>query len=445
MSPEARWQQELEAPTGDFFAVFAARIAAPDGVRDALREAVKALVPRLDWEAYLPHVPHGLLGLRAVLRLRPLLEEASFRRALAIQLHMLAHEGRRSAALATQVAAAKGSGSWRNLESYIAARKPGLAFAEAQGFDLLEAADFQRLAALVEGDMANVGHKAVVARHLEDLHERLERPRATGRRLFGVAAWLAATPEDTFWCRRATARLGEAAPRVPRDGQAVAIAALEPAVREVCDLGLVALLDAFTARMQAGAEAGQLLSILVLAASEKLLDARRDLEGKTAWPLVYLATLAGRGCDEPRTWAQAAALVNLFPTDEAEARIQARPVSAPDPADLLEAVLDAEPPQAMGQAQALCRAGQAEGALRSLAEAATCNDPTFNHASQFLAVAAVADLLPALPQPVQEALVTALAKSLANSQGSGDLGRLASTCLGGRGPAGTDSRPRPSA
>lgn len=234
MSAEPRWQQELEGPTADFFPVFAGRIAEPGGVRDAVREAVKTLVPRIDWEAYQPHVPHGILGLRAVLRLKPLLAERSFLRALATQLHMAAHEGRRSGA---EALAAAGTGSWRNLEAFIRARRPGLAYAEAQGFGRPEAADFQRLGELVATDMANVGHKAVLATDLADLHELLERPKATGRRLLGLAAWVAATPEDTFWARRAARRLAAAAVAVPWDPPGLDQERLAGQARDICDLG----------------------------------------------------------------------------------------------------------------------------------------------------------------------------------------------------------------
>jgi hypothetical protein len=44
-------------------------------------------------------------------------------------------------------------------------------------------------------------------------------------------------------------------------------------------------------------------------------------------------------------------------------------------------------------------------------------------------VAAAADLAPVLPPYAQEALLVALAKNLANSQGSGDLGRRAAKAL----------------
>ncbi|MFZ1376782.1 MAG: hypothetical protein WAS25_09325 [Geothrix sp.] len=429
MSAESNWIQELETPSEGFFGAFAERLAAPDGQRDLLREALKTLIPRIDWEAYLPHVPHGLLGLRAVLRLQPLLGERSFQRALAIQLHMAATEGRRPAPAAAQVSTAKGSGSWRNLEGFIQSRRPGLAFAEAQGFELPDLEDFQRLGRLTELDMANVGHKAVVCDHLGDLHGRLERPKATGRRLFGLAAWLAATPEDTFWARRAAKRLAESEVQVPWIAASLDEPGWDEQARDLCDLGLVALLDRLAERLKGLQGAGDTLAALVLAASEKQLDARRDLEGKTAWTFAYLATLARTRPSDPRIWCQAAALVNLFPTDEPEDRVQPTPVDAATVETLVEAVLDIEPALAMGHAQGLVRSGQGEAVLRGLAEAATRNDPTFNHAHQLLAVAAAADLLLELPVRAQEAMLVALAKNLANSQGSGDLGRQADRAL----------------
>jgi hypothetical protein len=428
MSVIERWKSEIERPTEGFFAAFAAQIGEPDGVRDGVREAVKGLIPRIDWEAYQPHVPHGILGLRAVFRLRPWVAAASFHRLLAIQLHMAAHEGRRAAPLK----AAAGSGGWRNLEDFIRARRPGLAYAEAQGFEAPAPGDFRRLGDLVAPDMANVGHKAVLADHLGDLLDRLEHPRATGRRLLGLAAWLAATPEDTFWHRRAAARLEGVAPVLAEGSVPPQAAGLEALVREVCDLGLVELLDRLAGRAKVGLLLAELRAALVLAASEKVLDARRDLEGKTAWTFTYLATLVRTGAADARLWSQAAALVNLFPTDEAEDRVAPRrPVGPPTPEALLDAVLDAEIPEAMGLAQALAEAGQGEAVLSALAEAASRNDPSFNHAHQVFAVAAAADLQPHLPSFAQAALLVALAKNLANSQGSGDLGRRADRALAG--------------
>ena len=431
MTIEARWLQALETPTEGFFAAFVERVREPAGVREAVREAVKTLVPRIDWEAYQPHVPHGILGLRAVFRLRPLLGDSSFLRLLASQLHMAAHEGRRSPAALAQVLAAQGSGQWRNIESFVQARRPALACAEAQGLERPEDSDFLRLGKLAEVDMANVGHKAVLADQLGDLHAQLEHPRATGRRLLGLAAWVAATPEDTFWARRAAKRLGDSPVAVPWKPSTLDPAEWGEQARAICDLGLVALLDGFAERLKVGQGSGDTLAALVLAAAEKQLDARRDLEGKTAWTFVYLATLARTRPADPRIWCQAAALVNLFPTDEPADRIRSAPACPADEPALLDAILDAEPARAMGGAAALIAQGQGDAVLRVLAEAVAHNDPTFNHAHQLLAVAAAADLVPHLPPVAQEAMLVALAKNLANSQGSGDIGRMAERHLGG--------------
>lgn len=426
---EAAWQAELAQPTEGFFRAFAARLQEPDGPRDAVREAVKILTPLLDWEAYLPHVPHGLLGLRAVYRLRPLLSEGAFHRALATQLHALAHEGRRAGSGGLKVIG-KGSGHWGNVRTAVNLRKPGIAYGELLGVEAPSAADFHRLGDWVAPDMANVGHKAVMAHHLGDLFEALDQPKATGRRMLALAGWLGAVePVDLFWRQRSQKRLGEEATfRVPAGaGAPVDLPALQ---RLVCDRGLVELLDRWTAHLKAGAGGGDLLTALVLAASEKQLDARRDLEGKTSWTFVYLAMHALHQAPggDPHLWTQAAALVNLFPTDEAEDRV--RPALPKDPqAALLDAVLDGEPPQAMGLALRDLEAHGPDAVLRTLAEVATHNDPSFNHSHQLLAVAAAADLLALIASDAQAGLLVALAKSLANSQGSADLGRLADRAL----------------
>lgn len=412
-SPLEHWKQELDAPGEGFFAALAAQAREPDGARDAVREAVKLLVPRIGWETYLPHVPHGLLGLGAVLRLGPLLCEASFHRALATQLHAFAHEGRRLRPWDIS----KGSGHWPNAEMAVQRHMPTLAYGEMQGVEAPEEADFRRVAGLVAHDMANMGHKAVMAHRLRELFTALDHPKATGRRLLGLSAWLAASePEDRFWAIRAAARIGEDF-AVPEASDPLP----DEAVREICDLGLVEMLNAFTARMKIGASQAALLDILVRAASEKLLDARRDLEGKTSWMFVYLATLATALGRDGRAWCQAAALVNLFPTDEAEGRIQGVASSPVTEAALADAILDAEPAKAMGLAEAL----EADAALRALAEAASQNDPAFNHSHHLLAVAAAADLAPRLGTQARSAMLAAVAKSLANSQGSSDLGRKA--------------------
>src|SRR5208283_5055745 len=138
------------------------------------------------------------------------------------------------------------------------------------------------------------------------------------------------------------------------------------------------------------------------------------------------------GASTPAAWVQAGALVNLFPTGEEEDRPRPAPPRNPPPdlaAGLLDAVLDGEPEPAMALAQALLDRDGPDPALRTLAEAAAANDPAFNHSHQVLAAAAAADLLPMLPPHARDAVVVALAKSLANGQGSSDLGRLADAAL----------------
>lgn len=410
------WKQELDAPTEAFFTAAAARFRMADGPRDATREAIKTLVPRIAWESYLPQVPHGLLGLDAVFRLRPLLNEASFHRALATQLHAFAHEGRRRAAWDISA----GSGHWPHVAMAIQRHMPALAYGEMQGLEQPQEADFARIGEAVLPDMANMGHKAVMAHRMRGLFVALDRPKATGRRLAGIAAWLAASePEDRFWAKRAAARIGEGF-IVPETGPASIEG--DATMREICDLGLVEMLNAFTARLKAGAGRNALLDALVRAASEKQLDARRDLEGKTSWAFSYLATLAGAQAAHGGAWCQAAALVNLFPTDEVAGRVQAKaPSGQATEAALVDAILDSEPEQAMGLAAGL----DADAALRALAEAASQNDPAFNHSHHLLAVAAAADLAPRLSREARATMCAAIAKSLANSQGSSDLGRRA--------------------
>lgn len=420
------WSAQLEKPDAGFFPAFAAKLREAQGLREAVREAVKVLTPWVDWEAYLPHTPHGLLGLRAAYRLQPYLAEGSFHRLVATQLHAFAHEGRKAKALSP----AQGAGSWRNLESFIGARKPGLAWMEAASFEQPGPDDFIRLGDLVAADMANIGHKAVFAHHLGDLQEALERPKATGRRLLAVSAWLAATPEDRFWHQRAAKRLERFEGSLSEGAACLERAAQEELVREVCDCGLVELLNRLTARIREGLTRADLNEALVRAAAEKLLDARRDLEGKTGWNFVYLATQFTRQGGDPRLALQGAALVNLFPTEEAEGRVQ--PVAPKGPASersLTDAILDVEPPEAYGWALALFDSQGPEPVLRALAEAASFNDPAFNHAHHTLLVAAGADLIPLMPTGIQRELLGALAKSLANSQGSSDLSRLADKAL----------------
>jgi hypothetical protein len=437
---EAQWLNELEAPSPAFFQVFAQRVAPGEGAqgagaRDAAQEAVRILTPGVDWAAYLPHIPHGLLGLQGVFRLEPLLDRPSFLRVLATQIHAFAFEARSPGGRGLE-AVSQGSGHWGNLQMAVTTHRPTLAWGEAMGVERPEPADFHRLEAWAEKDMANVGHKSVTARALGDLHQALGRPQGAGRALLALAAWLCASePHDTFWHDRAARRL-EGAPPVPFQGPSGRQDLYREGAREICDSGLVELLDRFSARVRSGLGSGDLLAMLVRAAAEKQLDARRDLEGKTAWNFVFLAGLAKAtgegGRRAPENWVQAAALVNLFPTGEEEERPRARaPRTAPgDPAQgLLDALLDAEPQEAMHLAGELGRSGGAGAVLEVLTQAASSNDPAFNHSHQVLAVAAGADLLPFLDPGTRDLLLAALAKFLANSQGSSDLGTLASRSL----------------
>ncbi|MDR3670610.1 MAG: hypothetical protein P4L36_07190 [Holophaga sp.] len=426
----ATWLMELDHPSAGFFRAFSGLAGEAAGPEDATREAVLRLTPAVDWAAYLPHIPHGLMGLQAVYRLRPLLQPASFRRILATQLHAFAHESRCHAAHGLG-AIGNGSGNWDNLRMALAQHRPAIAWGEARSMAEARWEPFRLLEEAAEGDMANVGHKPVLARTLGELFLALEEPAEAGRTMLALAAWQCASePYDRFWHERAAHRLGEAGP-VPFQAALQTPEAHREQVREVCDSGLVDLLDRFSARVRGGGS-GDLLAVLALAAAEKQLDARRDLEGKTMWNFVFLAALAKRtaeaGASAPEGWVQAAALVNLFPTGEEEDR----PVPAPprvvpqDPAAAaLDAILDGEPLPAMGLAQLLVDREGPDPLLRVLAEAASSNDPAFNYSHQVLAVAGAADLLPQLPEHARAGVLVALAKALANSQGSSDLGRLA--------------------
>jgi hypothetical protein len=431
------WLTELDHPSAEFFRAFAALAGTQAGAVTAGREAVLRLAPVVDWAAYLPQVPHGLLGLQAVYRLRPLLAEPAFLRALATQLHAFAHECRSPAAQSLG-ATGNGSGNWGNLEMALAHHRPAIAWGEARSVEAVRWEHFRLLEGAAEPDMANVGHKAVLARWLGELFLALDLPREAGRLMLAITAWQCASePYDTFWHDRAAHRLGQAQP-IPYREAAQSPESHRAQAREICDAGLVDLLDRFSARVQSAGGSGDLLAVLTLAAAEKQLDARRDLENKTAWNFVYLASLAKRvaeaGQGAPATWVQAAALVNLFPTGEEEDRPRPAPprqASVDPAAALLDAILDGEAEPAMGLAQALLDRDGAEPVLRTLAEAASGNDPVFNHSHQILAVAAVADLLPELPEHARAALLVATAKALANGQGSSDLGRLADAALRG--------------
>lgn len=431
MTPADAWKVELERPTEGFFEAFARRIAEPDGVRDGVREAIRVLIPQVDWAGHLPGMPHGLLGLWGVLRLRPLLAPEAFHRLLALQLLAFARTGRARPGQGLGTIS-QGSGHWPHVELALRTHRPDLAWGELRGLETVEPEHFHTLMPLVGPDMANVGHKAVALHRAGDLFDLLERPRVGGRRLLGWAAWMAASePEDTYWHRRMARRLeGWNSPVPP--GPTQAPEAHLSLAEGVDAQGLVATLDAVAAAMKAGWGRGDLLAALVQAAAWKLLDARPDMEGKTGWSLMYLATLAEcSGAEDPALWGQAAALVNLYPSEAAEDRLQPRPCDpGPDPCSALrEAVLDGEPERALDLAGPAFAARGMDGVLRALAATVAANDPGLDQSGQVLTLAAAAGLLPVVAGPVQARLVVALAKSLANSQTSGDLGRQADRAL----------------
>ena len=430
---EAEWLLELDQPSAAFFRVFAA--ALPAGPAELARTAVLRLAPAVDWAAYLPHIPHGLLGLQGVFRLRPLLRERSFLRLLATQLHAFAHDSRSPAGRGLG-AIGLGSGNWANLHLALGQHRPAIAWGEALAVERVQLEHFLILEVWAEGDMANVGHKSVLARQLGELFQALGQPADAGRVLLAMAAWhCASEPADSFWHERAAGRLGETSP-VPHQGASRSPAEHRALAREICDSGLVDLLDRSSAWVRSGLGSGDLLAALTLAAAEKQLDARRDLEGRTSWNFAVLATLAKRVAEEgqgaPESWVQAAALVNLFPTgEEADRPLPVPPRQAPGDlaAGLLDAILDGEPLAAMALADQLLGQDGPGAALKVLAEAAAANDPVFNYSHQILAVAAAADLAAHLPEHARAAMLQALAKSLANGQGSSDLGRLADAAL----------------
>ena len=268
------------------------------------------LTPAVDWAAYLPHIPHGLLGLQAVFRLRPLLAEASFLRILATQLHAFAHEGRSPAGRGLG-AIGSGSGHWGNLQHGPGApparhrlgRGPG--HGAGRGWE-----QFRLLERAAEADMANVGHKSVLARLLGELFLALGEPPEAGRTLLALAAWQCASEPvrhasgtsapPAAWRAPARCRTG----RRPRDAEAHRAQA-----REICDSGLVDLLDRFSARVRSGAGSGDLLAALALAAAEKQLDARRDLEAQDLLELRRAcrpgpAGGTSRAVPRPRAWCR---------------------------------------------------------------------------------------------------------------------------------------------
>lgn len=422
MNAETAWQRELEAPTEAFFETLAARLLS-GGAQAATREAIVHLVPRIHWAGYLPGMPHGLLGLWAAFRLEPLLTCARFHRLLAMQLHMLALEAR-GGALA-QVG--RGSGHWGNLRLAFDRCESSLAWGEALGCPSPEASDFERIAEWSSADMAYLGHKPVMARRMAALYGQLGGACDAGRVLLAVCAWFGASqPVDSYWQKRIRKRLEGSSQVHLEQGRLLDDSGIEILVGCVCDAGLVALLDTLTRRSLDGVGQDDLELVLVRAACRKMMAARREMEGATAATLLHIAGLSGASYgSQPEPWIQAAALVNLFPSEDSPSlcpRAPRQPASLPD-ALLLETILDGEGAEAMFEAECLFQRSGAESVLRALADAAAESDPATNQAHHTLAVASAAEMLFRLPDWDQVVLLQVLAKSLAQTQVASDVGR----------------------
>ncbi|WP_005032068.1 hypothetical protein [Holophaga foetida] len=354
------WLLELREPTPDFMAVYARRVKT-GGQDTALKELVERLP--LSGPAALRSA-QGLMVLRAILLLAPWLEVPS-------------------------------------LHGMLAAHALGLATGPAANVPEASsgAETYASLRTRVSPDMASTGIKGILAHQMEDLASRL----GLGAGLLPLLQSIcAALPADLYWHQRALKRLKGPAPQAPSG---------DP-VRVICEGSLVAVLDLFGSMVRRGEP---VLGFLAEAASRKLLEADRGLQGRTSWIFAYLAALAGAG---PAQWLQAAALIHLFPSEEWPAL---EPVDGEaNPGDLLEAILDADPREARRTAlQVLGRVAPTD-LMPILAEAVAASDPMNDGGHRLLATAAVAELLPRLDRTSQTWIVLALATSLAATQTSGD-------------------------
>ena len=158
-----RWEEELSRPTEDFFSAYVNISQNDQDLILAVRSAVKVLVPVIDWPGFLPHMPHGLLGLSSIFRLRGILDARSFRRALGTQLHYFAQEARATSAKKPLM----GSGSFQNIKLGIQKQLPEIAFGEVMGISVPTDDDFDSLVSLVKKDMSNMGHKMVFIHHMK--------------------------------------------------------------------------------------------------------------------------------------------------------------------------------------------------------------------------------------------------------------------------------------
>ncbi|MBP1626191.1 MAG: hypothetical protein H6Q00_666 [Holophagaceae bacterium] len=268
---------------------------------------------------------------------------------------------------------------------------------------------YASLRAKVAPDMASTGFKGILAHQMEDLAQRLDLGLALVPLLQVVCE---ALPVDLYWNQRAIRRLEGPIP--PASGDSV---------RVLCEGGLVEVLNHFGALLRRGEP---ILDLLVEGASRKLLEASRELQGRTSWIFLYLATLPGAGQAQ---WLQAAALVNLFPSEDWPSLDTVPGVASAE--DLLDAILDAEPGKARVLGRQVLASSEPASLLPLLAEAAAASDPVNDNGHRLLATAALAELLPLLGVPAQAWAVYALAISLATTQTGGErvlMGRKAWLC-----------------
>jgi hypothetical protein len=417
-----RWEQELSRPTEDFFLAYVDATRTDQDLILAVRSAIKILVPLIDWPGFLPHMPHGLLGISSVFRLKEWLDPKSFRRALGTQLHYFAHEGRAVSAKKPIM----GSGSFENIKLGIQKQLPEIAFGEVMGINIPTDDDFNSLASLVKKDMSNMGHKLVFVHHMKYLYIQLGRPKATGRWLLAICAWIAASAPDTFWNDRAQKRLDQFLPLSVGDSSLSSIEDIPRLRKAVNEFGLVQMLNEWTLAAAKGLPSDEMAKVLLLSSSDKLLDARRDLEGKTSWLFTYLESLwfSDDAKLDLAVWSQAAALVNLFPSEEDSLRMTPEiPCDGPK-LKLSDAILDVEPQKAFSIAHSLLdTANLSDGVVREVALAVSWGDPIYNYSHHSLALASLLHLRPYIDPQAWNYAMCSLCKSLANSQGSSDLSR----------------------
>jgi len=365
------WIQELREPTPGFREVYVHRVREA-GLADTLRDLVERLP--VSGDAAL-HSAQGLMVLRSILVLAPWLQEASWHGLLAAHLQAMAVD-----ALPEPIAFGSGP------------------------------IDFEAFQAQVAPDMANTGLKGILAHQLADLPHRL----GSDRSIFEVLQAACGTlSSDFYWNQRALKRLDTTA--VVVDNKKDTSTSIASSVQILCEGGLVATLDHFGALIREGLAAEAFMGILVEGAARKLLEAERELQGRTSWCLAYLATL-------PRIpsvpWLQAAALINLFPSEEWFSLGVETGGSTLEA--LREAMLDGEPPLARSLAAQLPSRTDPPEFLPLLAEVAASSDPLNDRGQRLLAVAAATELCSRIPPAQRAWLFLSLATFLAATQTSGD-------------------------